>query len=175
MAEPACRATSSARTSSSTLVALATSLGGISTSFGRGAEVGSSATTVAPDPLPRAAAAAVSAAAISPASDRSEVWAKPVDSPTTTRMPAPRSRPEVSSSTRPSSSRADDDRFSSTNTSAKSAPRARPALNTRWTVDSSSKGDSSSKAGSSRGVGVVANTLANTPGPDRTPAEIVAP
>ena len=75
-----------------------------------------------PPPPPRAAAAAASAAARRPASDRSAVWAKPVVSPTTTRMPAPRSRPEVSSSTLPSSSRADDDRLSSTKTSAKSPP-----------------------------------------------------
>ena len=57
-----------------------------------------------PPPPPFAAAAAASAAARRPASDRSAVWAKPVVSPTTTRMPAPRSRPEDSSSTRPSSS-----------------------------------------------------------------------
>ena len=42
--------------------------------------------------------------------------------PAATRMPAPRSRPEPSSSTRPSSKWADEDRLSSTNTSAKSAP-----------------------------------------------------
>ena len=46
-----------------------------------------------PPPPPRAAAAAASAAARRPASERSAVWANPVVSPTTTRMPAPRSRP----------------------------------------------------------------------------------
>ena len=62
-----------------------------------------SATSRTPPPPLRAAAAAASAAACSPASERSAVWAKPVVSPRTTRMPAPRSRPDVSSSTRPSS------------------------------------------------------------------------
>ena len=42
--------------------------------------------------------------------------------PRTTRMPAPRSRPDVSSSTLPSSRRADEARRSSTKTSAKSPP-----------------------------------------------------
>ena len=60
--------------------------------------------TAAPDSVE--AAAAASAAAASPRSERSAVWAKPVVSPRTTRMPAPRLRPVASSSTRPSSSRA---------------------------------------------------------------------
>ena len=45
------------------------------------------ATSRTPPPPPRAAAAAASAAARRPASERSAVWAKPVVSPTTTRMP----------------------------------------------------------------------------------------
>ena len=71
---------------------------------------------------PESRGAAASAACSNPASDRSAVWAKPVVSPPTTRMPAPRARPEDSSSTRPSSSLAEDVRLSSTNTSAKSPP-----------------------------------------------------
>ena len=51
--------------------------------------------------------------------------------------------PEVSSSTRPSSSRADDDRWSSTNTSAKSPPVRRAAPRTRWTTSSRSRARSS--------------------------------
>jgi len=58
----------------------------------------------------------------SPASLKSAVWANPVDPPTMTRIPAPRSRPLVSSSTRPSSSKAEEDRLSSTNISANSPP-----------------------------------------------------
>ena len=54
-------------------------------------------------PPSRATAAAARAAARRPASVSSAVWANPVVSPTTTRMPAPRSRAEESSSTRPSS------------------------------------------------------------------------
>jgi len=50
-----------------------------------------------PPPPSRATAAAAWAAARSPLSERSAVCAKPVVSPTTTRMPAPRSRPELSS------------------------------------------------------------------------------
>src|SRR6202011_2304023 len=42
--------------------------------------------------------------------------------PRTTRTPAPRCRPETTSSTRPSSNRAEDDERSSANTSAKSPP-----------------------------------------------------
>ena len=78
-----------------------------------------------PPPPPRAAAAAASAAASSPSGERSAVCANPVVSPRTTRRPAPRSRPDTSSSTRPSSNRALDDRRSSTNTSAKSPPSRR--------------------------------------------------
>ena len=69
------------------------------------------ATVRVPAPPCRAAAAAASAAASRPASDRSLVWANPVVSPAITRMPAPRSRPLVTCSTRPSSSPADVDRF----------------------------------------------------------------
>ena len=75
-----------------------------------------------PPPPPRAAPAAASAAGSRPSGERSAVCAKPVVSPRTTRSPAPRSRPETSSSTRPSSKRPLDDRRSSTNTSAKSPP-----------------------------------------------------
>ena len=81
------------------------------------------ATTVCVPLACRAVAAdAASAASRSESSERSAVCANPVVSPRTTRMPAPRSRPEVSSSTLPSSSRADEARRSSTNTSAKSPP-----------------------------------------------------
>ncbi len=66
------------------------------------------------------------------------VCAKPVVSPRTTRSPAPRSRPETSSSTRPSSNRALDERRSSTNTSAKSPPprnaRSSVACSTSWSI-----------------------------------------
>ena len=48
-----------------------------------------------------------------------------------------RSRPDVSSSTRPSSRRADESRLSSANTSAKSPPVRRAAPRTRWTTLSS--------------------------------------
>ena len=71
------------------------------------------ATVRVPPPPRRAAAAAASAAARRPRSVRSLVWAKPVVSPATTRMPAPRSRPLVTCSTRPSSSAADVERLSS--------------------------------------------------------------
>src|SRR5207244_4372545 len=85
----------------------------------------------------RAAAAAASAAVVSPASVRSAVWANPVVSPRTTRMPAPRSSPDVRSSIRPSSSRAELLRLSSTNTSAKSPPVRSAVPRTRRTRDSS--------------------------------------
>ena len=137
MAPPCERATSSAAVSSSTLRALGTSPGRMATTLGRGALVSERATTVVPAPAPRAAAAAVRAAASRPSSVRSDVWAKPVDSPTTTLIPAPRSRPEVSSSTLPSSSSAEDERRSSTKTSANSAPLERPSASTRSTVDCS--------------------------------------
>src|SRR5690606_38101904 len=147
MAAPAERAASSARRSSSTLAPLATVSGSTSTPLGRGASRRVSATSRTPPPPDRAAAAAASAAARRPSSDRSAVWAKPVVSPTTTRMPAPRSRPEDSSSTRPSSSMADDERLSSTNTSAKSPPVRRAAASVRWIVASSSTATSRSVDG----------------------------
>ena len=78
-----------------------------------------------PSPPCRATAAAALAAARSPASLRSAVWAKPVVSPSTTRIPAPRDRPEESSSTRRSSSRALDVTASSAKTSAMSPPPTR--------------------------------------------------
>src|SRR5579884_202922 len=131
MADPAPRAASSARWSSSTLRALATSSGGIRND-GAGAEpAGARATVRTPPPPPRAAAEAAAAASVRPRSVRSAVWANPVVSPTTTRMPAPRSRPEPSSSTRPSSSDADVLRRSSTNTSANSPPVRRAPPSTR--------------------------------------------
>ncbi len=111
------------RRSRSTLRAFSTVSGAIRSSRdGRGVSLGVSATVRTPPPPPRAAAAAASLAAASPSGVRSEVCAKPVVSPRTTRSPAPRSRPETSSSTRPSSYRAFDERRSSTNTSAKSPP-----------------------------------------------------
>ena len=60
------------------------------------------------------------------------MWAYPVVSPLTTRMPAPRSRPEVTCSTLPSSRLAEEDRLSSTYTSENSAPVRSPAPSTRW-------------------------------------------
>ena len=87
-------AASSARCSSSTLRGLGDVSGRIADRSSRGVVAGRvSATVRTPPPPPRAAAAAASAAARKPASDRSAVWAKPVVSPRTTRMPAPRSRP----------------------------------------------------------------------------------
>ena len=123
MAPPWARAASSARLQQLDLAGLGHVAREDLDHVGRPARCWRTSSTVrAPPPPPRAAAAAASAAADRPASVRSAVWAKPVVSPTTTRMPAPRSRPEVSSSTLPSSSRADDDRLSSTKISAKSPP-----------------------------------------------------
>ena len=78
---------------------------------------------VPPPPL-RATAEAASAARSRPRSDRSAVWAKPVVSPVTTRMPAPRSGPTTAP--RPGRRRAVADEFdrSSANTSANSPPCA---------------------------------------------------
>src|SRR5581483_6820083 len=137
MESPSARAACSALWSSSTLAALGTSSGRIRTSWGRSTDCRVTATSLTPPPPPRAAAAAASAAVRRPFSERSEVWAKPVVSPRTTRMPAPRSSPEVSSSTRPSSSRADELRLSSANTSANSPPLRNAAPRTRWRTDSS--------------------------------------
>ncbi len=68
---------------------------------------------------------------------RSAVWAKPVVSPATTRMPAPRSRPLETCSTLPSSRPADVERLSSAYTSAKSAPvRTAPASTRSSTSES---------------------------------------
>ncbi len=107
------------------------------TSLGAGAATRHRATVRTPPPPWRAAAAAASAAARKPGSLRSLVWAKPVVSPTTTRMPAPRSRPDARSSTRPSSSRAADPRRSSANTSANSPPVRNATPRTPSTTDSS--------------------------------------
>ena len=81
-------------------------------------------------PPSRATAAAAAAAASRPFSLRSEVWANPVVSPATTRMPAPRERPDESSSTRRSSSMALADVASSAKTSAMSPPWASAAERT---------------------------------------------
>ena len=117
------RAAASARASSSTFLPFSTDL----RQHGRrpaasDTAVPSSATVRVPLPVPRVAAAAAAAADRRPSAVRSAVCANPVVSPRTTRMPAPRSRPETSSSTRPSSYRALDERRSSTKTSAKSPP-----------------------------------------------------
>src|SRR5688500_17963255 len=138
-AAPVARAAASALWSSSTLRALATVSGRTVGSYGRAAYCGVRAISLVPPPPERAAAPAASAAARRPASLRSAVWANPVVSPTTTRMPAPRSRPDTSSSTLPSSRRADDERRSSTNTSAKSPPLRSASPSTRRMADSSSK------------------------------------
>ena len=106
MAPPSARAAWSARTSSSTLAALATPSGATSTSWRRrgmpahrrhhrGLALG-----------PAGGGGRGLRRLVRPASVRSAVWAKPVLVPDTTRMPAPRSRPAVNSSIRPSSSRA---------------------------------------------------------------------
>ncbi len=111
---PAERAASSTRRSSSTLSVLATVFGVLGDVVGaivRCLRVSGTVRVAAP-PC-RAAAAAASAAVRRPASLRSLVWANPVVSPATTRMPAPRSRPLVTCSTRPSSSPADVERLSS--------------------------------------------------------------
>ena len=127
-----------ARFSSSILAAFSTVSGRIAMLLMTGAS-GVSAPPRAPPPPPaRATAPAASAAARRPSSVRLAVWAKPVVSPTTTRIPAPRSRPEVSSSILPSSSRPADTRRSSTNTSAHSPPERNAAPITRWTIDDSS-------------------------------------
>ena len=118
------RAASSALSRRATFRAFGTSEGRISTRADAGPLMASSATTLTPDPPLRAAAEAAVAAARRPAGERSAVWAKPVVSPTTTRMPAPRSRPLVSSSILESSSSAEVDLRSSTNTSANSPPVA---------------------------------------------------
>jgi hypothetical protein len=104
------------------LAALGTSSGYLLTVLTWVASRRVSAIVRTPPPPWLAAAAADEAAASRPDSLRSAVCAKPVVSPFTTRMPAPRSRPLVTCSIRPSSSPADVDRLSSTNTSANSAP-----------------------------------------------------
>ena len=60
------------------------------------------------------------------------MWAKPVVSPTITRMPAPRSRPDVRFSTFPSSNTAFDEDLSSTNSSASSPPVRSAVSSVRW-------------------------------------------
>ena len=100
------------------------------------------ATVRVPPPPLRATAEAASAARNRPSTVKSAVWAKPVVSPDTTRIPAPRSRPEASSSTRPSSSMADEFDLSSANTSAKSPPlrsaSASTCSNTRVSITTAS-------------------------------------
>ena len=93
-----------------------------------------------PPPARAATAAAASAARRRPSSLRSAVCAKPVVSPTTTRMPAPRSRPVTRSSTRRSSSTAAVERTSSANTSAKSPPLRKAACSVRRMTESSIMG-----------------------------------
>ena len=116
------RATSSALFNNSTFFIFSTVSGRTRTGFGDGLlEAVKLFAELAP-PLLRAAAAADLAASMSPCVLRSAVWAKPVVSPTTTRIPAPRSLPDVNSSTFPSSKYADEERLSSTKISAKSPP-----------------------------------------------------
>ena len=144
MAPPAARAASSARVSNSSLRALSTDSGGVR-SPRPCADSGPSATVRTPAPPWRATAAAARAAAANPGSLRSAVWAKPVVSPSTTRIPAPRDRPDESSSTRRSSSMALADMASSANTSAMSPPPSNAVDSTR-----------SSTSGSMRAVSVTA-------------------
>ena len=136
MAPPVPRAASSARVSSSILRALSTASGGVRsrrscTDAGPSATVRTAAPPAPPPPPPHAAAAS------SPASLRSAVWAKPVVSPSTTRIPAPRDRPEESSSTLRSSSMALAVAVSSANTSARSPPPTRAADRTRSSTSES--------------------------------------
>ncbi len=77
------------RCSNSTLAALATESGSRSIVFGRCGADFVSATVRTPPPPWLAAAAAADAARSSPDSDRSDVYANPVVSPATTRIPAP--------------------------------------------------------------------------------------
>ena len=103
------------RVSNSTLVALATSAGHDQRPrWDAAPRAAPSRPPWLPPPPLRAAAAAADAAARSPLGERSAVWANPVVSPDTTRMPAPRSWPDTSSSILPSSSTALEERRSST-------------------------------------------------------------
>ena len=101
---PAARAASSIRSTNATLSALAISSGYRRIRLTvRGSDGASAIVRVRPSPR-LAAAAAANAASVRPDSLRSLVWANPVVSPLITRIPAPRSRPEVTCSIRPSSS-----------------------------------------------------------------------
>src|SRR5579875_826650 len=181
MAEPALRAASSARRSSSTLSALATVSGSTPTSLGAGARTGRSETVRTPPPPPRAAPAAAAAAASRLPRLRSLVWAKPVVSPTTTRIPAPRSRPEARSSTLPSSSRAPVALRSSAKISANSPPLRSAAARTAPTTSSSIRSLSLTSAPSSRnleqaeGTRVPLGTVAVPSGPCSQVELVVTP
>ena len=156
MAAPSERAAASAAVNSSTLAALGTASGGIRTLTGAAPAAGPTSTVRWSPPPERAAAAAAAAAEARPDRLRSAVWANPVVSPDTTRMPAPRLRPDTSSSIRPSSSTAEDDRRSSTKISASSPPVRRAAVSVSSTSSRGSSSRSRSEVGtgfSSRGVG----------------------
>ena len=88
------------------------------------------------------------------------MWAKPVVSPSTTRIPAPRLRPDDSSSTRRSSSMALAVAASSANTSAMSPPPARAVESTR-----SSTSESMRAASGTAGIVIVVTTTAAGHGP----------
>src|SRR5271166_74698 len=124
IASPEPRAASSARRSSSRVSAFDPSgvRGPRSPCEPSASRSGPTATVWLPAPL-LATADAAFAARSRPASVRSEVWAYPVVSPETTLIPAPRSRPDESSSTLPSSRLAPEDDRSSAKTSANSPPR----------------------------------------------------
>ena len=130
IALPAERAASSAAASSSSLVTV-----GISSSKYRAVaswrRCSSRGASRVPPPPSRATADAARAAASNPASERSAVWANPVVSPTTTRIPAPRELPVESSSIRPSSRDALREVRSSQKTSAMSPPRSTATERTR--------------------------------------------
>ncbi len=138
------------------------------TSLGAGADTACRATVRTPPPPWRAAAAAASAAARRPVSLRSLVWANPVVSPTTTRIPAPRSRPDARSSTRPSSSRAAPARRSSANTSANSPPVRKATPRTVSTTDSSINAYSCLHWNSSRVPAYRENPCLSSSGPAAT-------
>src|SRR5580698_2613386 len=138
MASPMPRAASSARCSSSSLAAFSTDEGSVLLPRPCCCD-GPRATVRALPPPSRATAAAAAAASSRPASLRSAVWANPVVSPTTTRMPAPRERPEESSSILRSSSVALPETLSSANTSAMSPPRSNADDSTRCSTSPSIK------------------------------------
>ena len=94
--------------------------------------------TTSPGPSSVTDAAAAAAASSSESRSRRLEYAYPNDVPCPTRTPAPRSVPVVTSSIRPSSSRTETPKRSSTNSSENAPPRARAARRTSCTRSRSS-------------------------------------